>query len=479
MDMPRTAHGRRGSALLAILPIALLLGSLGAALLFMTVSDSNEAGQARRISQAELLAEACANRAIGSIESALAQGEEAPTTLGTEAAPLQWGAGSSWATIAEIEPDLYSVESFARSGLVTRQIQAVVEVMSSPIYDYSVFAGNSSGDPAYELRLSGSGAEADSILGNVYSAGDLLFDGDSFATGDINASGTITGAVGTEGVTEPIPDLSAMLYEVNHDYDVAALFAGASYQSDEAGGDADQVPETNPAHIFRRNPSDRSSLTSATPKDDYFLEDPWETPAFDPDQDGSDPYICTLTGDSGEDKVFFIDGNLWIDNRSSWSFQCQNESGNPVRVTFVVKGNIHFTDNLFYADKTSDAVAFIAMKDTAVPDTGNIYFGDPVTGTLEHMDAFMYAENNFEDNHLDADGSKDVTIFGNMTAGNQVLIERDFVKSDGSVMHSQLTVEFDDRIATGAISLPGLPTAASAGAPLTLRMWRHVGVSTP
>ena len=86
-------------------------------------------------------------------------------------------------------------------------------------------------------------------------------------------------------------------------------------------------------------------------------------------------------------------------------------------------------------------------------DSGNIYFGDPVFGTLEQMHAFMYAENNFYDNNLTPTGSATVTVHGNMTAGNQVPINRDFGQQ-----HSKLTVNFDDRISVGDLDMPGLPS---------------------
>ena len=109
------------------------------------------------------------------------------------------------------------------------------------------------------------------------------------------------------------------------------------------------------------------------------------------------------------------------------------------------------------------------MKDDDVADSGNIYFGDPTFGTLEHMSAFMYAENDFYDNNLDASGSATVTVVGNMSAGNQVAIERDW----GSV-HSKLTVEFDDRIVAGELDLPGLPTQSSGGGKYEVLSWREV-----
>jgi len=98
------------------------------------------------------------------------------------------------------------------------------------------------------------------------------------------------------------------------------------------------------------------------------------------------------------------------------------------------------------------------MNDSGVADSGNIYFGDPVFGTLERMDAFMYAENNFQDNNLSATGSAKVTVNGNMTAGNQVNINRDYGKQ-----HSKLTVNYDGRISMGELDMPGIPTSNDDG----------------
>jgi len=60
--------------------------------------------------------------------------------------------------------------------------------------------------------------------------------------------------------------------------------------------------------------------------------------------------------------------------------------------------------------------------------SGNVFFGDPGSGTVEHFEAFMYAENNFYATNLDSTkssgGTDKVEIYGNMTAGNQVSMER-------------------------------------------------------
>jgi hypothetical protein len=253
-----------------------------------------------------------------------------------------------------------------------------------------------------------------------------------------------------------------MNYAVNHDVDVAGEFAhgGAKYKThDGLGGKAWQLPEENLAHIFRRNPSDRATDTVTTAKDDYFLEDPYEPVRADSQSTGKDACPITLSGVAGEPgvvgnhKVYYIDGNLWIHNKNVFSFKIQHDEPNGVQVTFVTKGNIYFSDNVFYKDTQEDGIAFIAMNDPQVADSGNIYFGDPVFGTLEQMHAFMYAENNFIDKNLSATGSAAVTVYGNMTAGNKVDIQRDYGKQ-----HSKLTVNYDGRISGGDLDMPGIPS---------------------
>jgi hypothetical protein len=282
--------------------------------------------------------------------------------------------------------------------------------------------------------------------------------------GTIRAQDDITGATGESGVYQPTPDLAAMNYPATADFKVKDLFVSATYKSNDLGGKAYQVPESNPAHIFRKNPSDRASDINATAKNDYFLEDPYEPVQTDSGSTGSNACPITLSGVSGEPgssgnhKVYYIDGNLWIHNKNVFSFKINHNEPNGVQVTFVTKGNIYFSDNVFYKNTQEDGIAFIAMKDSTVADSGNIYFGDPVFGTLEQMHAFMYAENNFIDKNLNATGSARVTVYGNMTAGNKVDIQRDYGNQ-----HSKLTVNYDGRISMGDLDMPGIPTADEAG----------------
>ncbi len=213
-----------------------------------------------------------------------------------------------------------------------------------------------------------------------------------------------------------------------------------------------------------------------TVKDDYFLEDPYESMQTGSSVQWSAGSKITLSGLGGEPgvnsngKVFYIDGNLWIHNKNIFSFSLYNSGPEATKITFVVKGNLYISDNLFYENYNSDAVAFVTIKDSAVSNSGNIYFGDPSFGTLEYMDAFMYAENDFLDNNMSATGSAEVTVHGNMTAGNQVAINRDY-----GTQHSKLTMIWDDRIALGNLTMNGIPTTpVGGGTGWNLLAWMEV-----
>jgi len=456
---PRSNPRRGSAAVVALVAVTVLVGLCGAML--MIASRTNTEGDAA-VDRHQATAVARAGLADAMVQ--LAAGSTAET-VGSADAPLSFGGGSYWVEI-ERDPDagtcLVSAHADVRGA--SDDLQALLTGGALDIYDHALFAGNSSGDPSYALKLGGSGVQADLVSGDVYSGGSVAVTGTASVTGDIRAQEDITGASGQTGVSQPIPNIGAMDYPHTADFDVASLFAGATYKSNNLGGSAYQVAESNPAHIFRMNPSDRASDISSTVKDDYFLEDPYEPVRVDSGSTGSDPCPITLSGVSGESgvngnhKVYFIDGNLWIHNKKTFSFAIRHHEANGVQVTFVARGNIYFSDNVFYTNPELDGIAFIAMKDGAVEDSGNIYFGDPVFGTLEQMHAFMYAENDFIDKNLDATGSATVAVYGNMTAGNKVDIQRDY----GS-QHSKLTVNYDGRISMGDLDMPGLPRTDGAG----------------
>ena len=459
----------RGGALLVALVATIVLSGLAGAMLAVAGAFKQENVSATETIKSLYIAEAGLSVGIASITAGV------PLNAGSIDDPVEFSGGGYWCNVVDNGDQTMTVTSFgARNGQV-RGVEAVMRDTSEGVFNSAVFAGNSSGDPLYDMKFGGLGGQADEIDGNVYSGGNVKIVGDADVSGEIKALGAISGGIGKEGKSLPVPDIAGMNYETTSDYDVASLFSTATFNSSAMGGKAWQLPESSPAHIFRKNPDDRTADTSKTAKDDYFLEDPYEALNGSSTLDWSHSTPITLSGIGGKpgvsstNKIFYIDGNLWVHNRNAFSFALVSADGTPVRVTLVVKGNIYISDNIFYQDTDRDGLALIAIKDTAQTDSGNIYFGDPQFGTLEEMDAFMYAENNFLDNNLSASGSARVTVKGNMTAGNQVKINRDF-----GAQHSKLTVMFDDRLSAGDMSLPGLPQSPAAGANWSLASWREI-----
>lgn len=454
--------------LVAVLAIVVLTGMSGA-ILTMSLTSNSQQDAATEDVRASYLAETGISHALANLTA----GND--NDIGSAAAPVAFSNGSYYADLTDNGDGTYTVVSVGNAPGSTRGIEAVLVPVGGGVFNNAIFAGNSSEDPLYTMDLGGCGIQADQIVGDIYSGGDIDVACDATITGEISATGVITGESGNEGETQPIPDLASMDYANNNDFDVAAMFTADEYWSyDSAGGYAYQLPSDNPGHIFRKNPTDRSSNTSSTVKDDYFLEDPFEPVQSDSGSTGANAYEITLSGTTGEsgpdsnDSVFYIDGNLWIHNYRTYSFKLMSDTGGS-HVTFVVSGNIYFSDNVFYENGALDGIAFIALEDENVTDSGNIYFGDPEFGTLEYMDSYMYAENNFFDNNLDASGSADVTVNGVMSAGNHVAINRDY----GS-QHSKLTTIHDGRVANEIIAMPGLPTAVVAPDGFAVGSWREI-----
>ncbi len=467
----RTANRRGGAMLIAVVAIVVLAG-LTSAVLNLTVGAQKEAQASRDAMRALYNCEAGVSHALANI----AIGNAGP--VGAFDAPLIFGGGGYAATIVDNGDDTFDVLAVGAYGGEFRAVEVVARTAQDGPFANALFAGNEDGDPNYTMNFGGLGGQADEIHGGVYSGRDIDVAGDAAIHGPVRANGVISGTAGDEGASQSIPDVAGMDYANNNDVDVLQEFLDhSSWKSDSFGGSAYQVDESNPAHIFRVNPSDRSAETASTSKHDFFLEDPYESVKTDVNEDGSNASVVSLSGmdDPGPDGnglVYFIDGNLWVHNKNVLSFKLdQNGAADGVQVTFVVKGNVYFSDNLFYQDSDTDAVAFIAIEDPSEADSGNIYLGDPAFGTLRNMDAYLYAENNFYDNNLDALGSKKVTVNGTMSAGNQVLIDRDYL-----LHHSKLTVHFDERLWSGSVALPGLPDQSGSEQGVTILSWQEVPV---
>ncbi len=439
--------GESGSATLSALVVGLALLGMSFAILTTSMSTERESSSAARREEAL----SCASSGVAHAVDNLYAGNAAD--VGAPDAQLAFGGGTYWVDVADDGEGTFTLRATGRVHGIEQSLEATVrEITQGGVFHNALFAGNSSNDPGYALELGGVNAQADLVKGDVYSGGDVEVSGTASSTGVVRAQGVVSGAPGESHVSQPPLDLSVWDFENTADYQVRTMFLGdpgLKYVADDAGGKAWQVPEKNPAHIFRIDPSDRKAEHQSTAKSDFFLEDPYEKVQSDASQNGTSPYHLSLSK-GGNGKVYFIDGNLWLHNRQSYSFQFDSQP-NGTRLTFAVKGNIYFSDNLFYDDPALDGIAFIALKDPAVEDSGNIYFGDGTFGTLKHMDSFMYAENDFHDTNLDESGSTNVTVRGIMSAGNQVKIERDYGSN-----HTQLVVDYDDRVVTGMLELPGI-----------------------
>ena len=464
---------RRGTALMVSLIAVLVVSAFATSIMVVGTGEQQERRASVASARALYVAEAGMSQAIVRVEAGTL------TDIGAVDAQVAFSGGNYWVDVTDNGDQTFTVTSFGTVGNAVRATEATLVQQGQGVYTSALFAGNLSGDMTYDMKFGGSGTQADVVNGNIYSGGNVPITGTATINGSIKAAGAIAGSTGgTSGSSLPVPNLTAMDYEHDHDYDVKSMFATATYVTNSAlGGKAYQMPESSPAHIFRKNPNDRTANTSTTSKDDYFLEDPYESVNTSSTvAPGSGTHI-TLSGQDGNpgvdgsDKVYFIDGNLWIHNNKLFSFTMYNSGSTTIRATFVVKGNIYFSDNVMYQGTREDGIAFIAMKDSTVTDSGNIYFGDPSFGTLERMDSFMYAENNFCDNNLSATGSARVTVNGNMTAGNQVKINRDY-----GAQHSKLTVNFDDRLVSGTVTLPGLPSQSGAAATWLVRGWHEVAI---
>jgi hypothetical protein len=426
----------------------------------------------------------------------------------------------SWTggTAAPTTPDTYLIRSTAVYNGVTKRYEAVISKHAGGIYWYAIFAGNSGGSTSYTMKFNGTSTSGDNVVGAVYSGNNVLIQQNAKIRnaiaadpnyvpgqndpigGNVRATGTITTtATGIQGAvshgTEEIPDLTSYNYAQsaqeafeNPTGDMALKFVDVAREIAANGtlahwtdGDSTSsakayqiTDQGNPAHIFRKNPSDRATLNDSTVGvDDYYLEDPTANGNEHNAGSGSD-YKLNGSGNNathikitkdvsnprrdGTGKVYFVDGNVWVNNKTTYSFVMKHSEANGIKITIVAKGNIYIGDNLFYNNQNKDGLALIALKrdgDTTGA-TGNVLLGDPLYGTTHAIEAFMYAENNFIDNNLDAAGSKSFYISGNMTAGNQVAIQRDY-KVGSTWKHSKMDVYFDARIRDDEDFREGMP----------------------
>lgn len=471
---PRRMSERQGSA--SVLALVTVLGVAGicTAILAVDLRRRTEQRSYGERTQALYFADAGVNTAV----AALVAGST--PDLGSSQSPTERAGGAFWGEVVDNTDGTFTIDSNGASGIERVRVEAVVERLTPDPTGWAMFAGNASGDASYALKIGGTLLSKDSVNGDVYSGGNVQLFGGATISGDARAGGELVGVGGLANRPLPAPNFAAMNYATSSDYNVKALFAAATYGLGAGGlamGMAWQLPATNAAHVFRKNPSDRALFTAFTPKDDYFLEDPHEPWGLA--QVLGAPYNVSIPP-AANGKVYYIDGNLWSLNvpmvLPTSNFRIRGGGAGGTRVTFVVKGNIYFSDNIVYGDPALDGVAFVAVKDPAVTDSGNVYIGGtiPQLGTCSSIDGFVFAEGNIRENNLVSTGIGPllgpITVRGNLVAREKIQVYDELL-----ILHSKLAVQFDNRLSTGALTLPGIPGRSAADATYELVSWRLVG----
>jgi len=374
--------------------------------------------------------------------------------------------------------------------------------------DWSAEAFEDVGDGSYDP------AEPYTDQNGIYDEGEQYVDDrNSVYDYGTQAPGNITGmpasgpgqraAVGGDAPIES-PDLMRMYYDVNRN-DLEPGDALARWGNDVAitasdyNGNIAINNDARPEHIFLRNPPNSSSSSyvmsdgariyrrtytpvydnDGTRVDDYFLEDPTDPtfntiPAgYDIAQNDNARTHTTLVNVKPEDnaKLYYVEGNLYIHSPTTYSMRFR-EPG--TRITIVAKGNITISDEFYYnaeyspnlqysdmdstvVNNASDAFCLIALKNTnCTSDSGNIYIGDRQFGTGGSVHAMLYAEKDFVDNNINSTDQQFISVFGNMTAGNQMRLNR---QVGGGYYRTRLDVTLDSRIRDGEMIVPGLPHA--------------------
>ncbi len=334
------------------------------------------------------------------------------------------------------------------------------------------------------ITYAGTENHADEINGDVYASGDIKFTGNSNATGDIRATGRVTGNPPEGEVlegTDPLfpPNIPRMNYEDIADYKVDTSLSWGDWAE---GGQI--LSSSDPRHIFVKE--HEGDLPTVTDNTDYFLRDPYTTLGTDTEEEGSPTYggsmnLVTIDS-SANNKVYFVDGNLWLDSSTVDSFKLMSASGNGTQITIVAKGNIYISDSLYFENAQKDGIALIAISDgesyvdenmnlqydageQIIDDdgdgvyegvregSGNLVLGDPRDYNLGTVNGYLHAENDFLDLVLDEDGKPlEFQVNGGITVGGVGWLSRDY-----GGQHAKMIVTFDERLRNKDVRLPRLP----------------------
>jgi hypothetical protein len=401
--------------------------------------------------------------------------------------------------------------SIGKVGNEQKRIRVELSFLSFP-YEHAIFGGNAF-DQDWTLDLRGTGRPErfgsgvsgeiwrggkDTIYGDVYAKGDVALyeqsnvnpkdsehyeiNGDVKATGNVDTydEAIVSGEIQRNVEALPVPDLVAMNYAENNTHNVSQEFA-------EAGINQGRLPSGNELYnVVIKNPGDRASECSSTPGDDYFFE-PRNVSG------GGDFRSANTPLQLGNGRIYYVDGNVWIHNRTTYGFLVDG------KVAIVATGDIHICDNILYEDPgyEGDMLGMVALgkydSSGILVSGGNIYFGDPRYGTTYTFSGMMFAANDFLYNtdHVDrkeAEPDTGFTVYGNFAAVNHVTVNRDWYDPDGygrsrpayynrstrqwidimdgsilsqneisNLRHYQMIVDYDERVRKPETQPPGLP----------------------
>jgi hypothetical protein len=492
---PSRAESSEGIVLVAALVFTLILTILGFSLLMVANSEIALTQKEINKSKAFYLAEA----GIEILTANLSNGESG------DIEETELGEGSYRVNVYPDEDPPYAVSTGVVRGQ-SKRIKVTVSFLAPP-YEFGIY-GASIGGEDWTLILRGQGNPTstwggeyggkDIINGNIFVNGDVALyqessvnpapapntyelNGDVNATGDVSLydSASVSGDI-TEG-SEPYdpPDLVGMNYAVNNTHNVAQIFEDAGVSSGYLPGGHEL------RNVFVKNPSNRSAECSSTTGNDYFFEPStgiiggtWKT--------------APTPLHAGNGRVYYVDGDVWVHNKSTYGFTMDG------KVTIVATGNIHLCDNIVYADAGS-MLGLVALgkydEYGELVSGGNVYFGDPVYGTLYNFSGMMFAANDFLYNtdpitRASAEPTSGFMVTGNLSALNNVSIERDwYTKSSGwsserrparynpatgewldaltgavltstqisTIKHYQMIINYDERVRNRETQPPSLP----------------------
>jgi hypothetical protein len=204
-------------------------------------------------------------------------------------------------------------------------MEAVVKRASDGICSNAVFAGNSSGNSAYQMGFGGTGTQADQISSKHLQRREHRDHREREDQRHARAAGSISG--GTRGdrtdAAHAGPPVDGLRAPQRHQRRRAVRGRdGPVPEQLVVRRQRVPAPRSEPGPHLPQE-SDRATNINSTAKDDYFLEDVYEAINTSSRIDPAGGSHITVSGVGGEPgrmattSSYYIDGNLWIHNMNA------------------------------------------------------------------------------------------------------------------------------------------------------------------